>query len=64
MKLFNVKTTSDMGKTYQTELVEAENYTDAYMQVFFKCDAETFITKITEKRSKRNADRKTSDYRA
>ena len=64
MKLFNVKTTSDMGKTYKTVTVEAVDYTDAYKQVFFKCDAETFITKITQKRSKRNADRKTSDYRA
>lgn len=64
MKLFNVKTTSDMGKTYKTVTVEAVDYTDAYKQVYFKCNTETFITKITQKRSKRNADRKTSDCRA
>lgn len=64
MKLFAVKTTSDMGKTYQTELVEAENYTDAYKQVYFRVPLDTFITKITEKRSGKNAERKTSGCRA
>lgn len=64
MKLFNVKTTSDMGKTYKTVTVEAVDYTDAYKQVYFKCDADTFITKITQKRSRKNAERKTSGCRA
>ena len=58
MKLFAVKTTSDMGKTYQTELVEAENYTDAYKQVYFRVPLDTFITKITEKRSNNHGRKK------
>lgn len=58
MKLFAVKTTSDMGKTYQTELVEAENYTDAYKQVYFKIDYDTIITKITGKRSNNHGRKK------
>ncbi len=64
MKLFNVKTTSDMGKTYKTVTVEAVDYTDAYKQVYFKCDKDTFITKITQKRGKRNAGGKTRSCRA
>lgn len=50
MKIFAVKTTSDMGETYQTELVEAKDYTDAYLQVYFRIDYSTIITKVTQKR--------------
>ena len=64
MKLFNVKTTSDMGKTYKTVTVDAVDYTDAYKQVYFKCDADTFITKITQKRGRRNGGTKERSCRA
>ncbi len=34
MKIFMVKYTEDTGNTYHTVIVNAENFTDAYLQVY------------------------------